>query len=76
MNGAAAIDEWCVRDVMSPGFISAAPEDTLGKLAESLVRADAGSALVFDLPVTENGRPHGVVGLRAVVGVLQECPGF
>ena len=43
MNAAAAIDELCVRDVLSPRFISAAPEDTLGELAERLALADAGS---------------------------------
>jgi CBS domain-containing protein len=135
MNRAAAIDELCVRDVMSFKFVSTAPEDTLGELAERLAQADAGSALVLEfgrltgiltsrdlvravadrvhpsearvrdwmsespvtaepdlpahaaarlmvnggfhhLPVTANGRPLGVVGLRAVVGVLQECPGL
>jgi CBS domain-containing protein len=135
MNAAAAIDELCVRDVMSPKFISAAPEDTLGELAERLALADAGSALVLEfgrlsgiltsrdivravanrvhpsearvrdwmsdslvtaepdlsgdmaarlmvtggfhhLPVTENGRPLGVVGLRAVAATLDECPGW
>jgi CBS domain-containing protein len=135
MNATPAIDEPCVRDLMSRRFISTAPEDTLGEMAERLTRADAGSALVLEfgrltgiltsrdivravadrvhpsearvrewmsespvtaepdlsaevaarlmvtggfhhLPVTENGRPLGVVGLRAVVGVLQECPGW
>jgi CBS domain-containing protein len=135
MNRAAAVDELCVRDVMSFKFVSTAPEDTLGELAERLAQADAGSALVLEfgrltgiltsrdlvravadrvhpsearvrdwmsespvtaepdlpahaaarlmvnggfhhLPVTASGRPLGVVGLRAVVGVLQECPGL
>jgi len=135
MNAAAAIDELCVRDVMSRGFISAAPEDTFGELAERLALADAGSALVLEfgrlsgiltsrdivravanrvhpskarvrdwmsdslvtaepdlsagvaarlmvtggfhhLPVIENGRPLGVVGLRAVAAALDECPGW
>jgi CBS domain-containing protein len=135
MNATTTIDELCVRDVMSRRFISAAPEDTLGELAERLALADAGSALVLEfgrltgiltsrdivravanrvhpsearvrewmsespvtaepdlsadvaaglmvsggfhhLPVAENGRPLGVVGLRAVVGVRQECPGW
>jgi CBS domain-containing protein len=135
MNRAAAVDELCVRDVMSFKFVSTAPEDTLGELAERLAQADAGSALVLEfgrltgiltsrdlvravadrvhpsearvrdwmsespvtaepdlpahaaarlmvnggfhrLPVTASRRPLGVVGLRAVVGVLQECPGL
>ena len=33
---------------MSTHFLSAAPEDTLGELAERLAEADAGSALVVE----------------------------
>jgi CBS domain-containing protein len=122
--------------LMSHTFVSAAPEDTLGELAEHLAAADVGSALVLEfgrltgiltsrdivravagrvhpsearvrewmspapvtgspdlpagdaarlmvnggfhhLPVTEDERPVGVVGLRAVVGGLRHgCPGW
>ena len=131
-----ATDELCAREVMSRHFLSAAPEDTLGELAERLAKADAGSALVVEygrltgiltsrdvvravadrvhpsearvrdwmsptpvtaepelpadeaarlmlaggfhhLPVTEDNRPVGVVGLRAVVGALRHgLPGM
>jgi CBS domain-containing protein len=136
MSGGPATDELYAGDLMSPTFVSAAPEDTLGELAEHLAEADVGSALVLEfgrltgiltsrdivravagrvhpsearvrqwmspapataerdlpadeaarlmlkggfhhLPVTENGRPAGVVGLRAVAGVLhREFPGW
>jgi CBS domain-containing protein len=125
-----ATDELCAGDVMSRRFVSAAPEDTLGELAERLAGADASSALVVEfgrltgiltsrdivrafagrvhpsearvrewmsatpvtavpdlpaeeaarlmldgdfhhLPITEDERPVGVVGLRAVVGALR-----
>ena len=122
--------------VMTRTFVSAAPEDTLGELAERLAEADAGSALVVEfgrligiltsrdivhavgervhpsearvrhwmtpepvvaspdlpveeaarlmvtggfhhLPITEDDRPVGVVGLRAVVGSLRHAaPGW
>ena len=131
-----ATDELCAGDVMSRHVLSAAPEDTLGELAERLAEADAGSALVVEygrltgiltsrdvvravadrahpsearvrdwmspapvtaepelpadeaarlmlnggfhhLPVTEDNRPVGVVGLRAVVGALRHgLPGM
>lgn len=131
-----ATDELCAGDVMSRHFLSAAPEDTLGELAERLAEADAGSALVVEygrltgiltsrdvvravserahpsearvrdwmsatpvtagpelpadeaarlmlnggfhhLPVIEDNRPVGVVGLRAVVGALRQgLPGM
>jgi acetyl-CoA synthetase len=136
MNGRLAADELCAGDVMSQHFLSAAPEDTLGELAERLAEADAGSALVVEygrltgiltsrdvvravagrvhpsearvrdwmsaapvtaapelpadeaarlmlnggfhhLPVTEDERPVGVVGLRAVIGALRHgLPGW
>jgi CBS domain-containing protein len=119
---------------MARSFVSAAPEDTLGELAERLAEANAGSALVLEygqlagiltsrdivravservhpsearvrhwmtpdpataqpdlpaseaarlmlsgrfhhLPVAEDGRPVGVLGLRAVTGVLTGLPG-
>lgn len=131
-----ATDELCAGDVMSRHFLWAAPEDTLGELAERLAEADDGSALVVEygrligiltsrdviravaerahpsearvrdwmsrapvtaepelpadeaarlmlsggfhhLPVTEDNRPVGVVGLRAVVGALRHgLPGM
>jgi CBS domain-containing protein len=131
-----ATDELCAGDLMSRTFVSAAPEDTLGELAERLAEADAGSAVVVDLgrligiltsrdivravagrahpsearvgewmseapvtaapdlpaddaarlmvnggfhhlPVAEDERPLGVVGLRAVVGVIgPRLPGW
>jgi CBS domain-containing protein len=129
-------DELRAGDVMSRRFVSAAPEDTLGELAERLAEADAGSALIVEsgrltgiltsrdivravagrahpskarvrewmseapvtappalsadeaarlmvdggfhhLPVIEDERPVGVVGLRAVIGVLgHRFPGW
>ena len=130
MRDRLATDELCAGDVMSRQFLSVAPEDTLGELAERLAEADAGSALVVEygrltgiltsrdvlravadrvhpsearvrdwmsaspitappglpvdeaarlmldggfhhLPIAEDERPLGVVGLRAVVGALQ-----
>lgn len=131
-----ATNELCAGDAMSKHFLSAAPEDTLGGLAERLAEADIGSALVLEygrltgiltsrdvvravagrvhpsearvrdwmspapvtagpelpadeaarlmlaggfhhLPITEDDRPVGVVGLRAVVGALRQgLPGL
>jgi CBS domain-containing protein len=130
MNREPVTDELCAGDLMSRTFVSAAPEDTLGELAEHLAEADAGSALVLEfgrlagiltsrdivravagrvppsearvrewmsaapvtaardvpadeaarlmldggfhhLPVTEDERPVGVVGLRSVVSALR-----
>lgn len=136
MNAGPGTDELSAGDVMSRRFVSAAPEDTLGELAERLAAADAGSALVVEfgrligiltsrdivravagrvhpsearvrewmsaapvtaapdlpadeaarlmvtggfhhLPVTEGDRAVGVVGLRAVAGVLRRgLPGW
>jgi CBS domain-containing protein len=136
MSEPVTTGELLAGDVMSCHFVSAAPEDTLGELAERLAEADAGSALVVEfgrligiltsrdivhavgervhpsearvrhwmsaepvvaspellaeeaarlmvtggfhhLPVTEDGRPVGVVGLRTVVGSLQHAaPGW
>lgn len=136
MTDALATDEPSAGDLMFRSFVSAAPEDTLGELAERLAEADAGSALVVEfgrltgiltsrdivravagrvhpsegrvrewmsavpvtagpdlpadeaarlmvkggfhhLPVTDDGRPVGVVGLRSVVGVLRDgFPGW
>jgi CBS domain-containing protein len=130
-----ATDEVTAGEVMTRTFVSAAPEDTLGEVAEKLATADAGSAVVVDfgrlsgiltsrdvlravaervhpsearvrdwmtpgpvtatrettseeaarlmveggfhhLPVVEDERPVGVVGLRAVVGALQPGSGW
>ena len=136
MTADVEMDELCAADVMSRRFVSAAPDDTLGELAEHLAAADAGSALVVEfghltgiltsrdivravaervhpsegtvrewmskapvtaspelpvddaarlmlsggfhhLPVTENERPLGVVGLRSVVSALRrDFPGW
>jgi CBS domain-containing protein len=136
MKDSLATEEPSAGDLMSRRFVSAAPEDTLGELAERLAAADAGSALVVEfgrltgiltsrdivravagrahpsearvrdwmsaapvtaapdlpadeaarlmvnggfhhLPVTEDDRPVGVVGLRAVAGVLRRgLPGW
>ncbi len=130
-----ATDELCAGEVMARTFVSVAPEDTLGEVAEKMAAADAGSALVVEfgrlsgiltsrdalhalaervhpsearardwmtaepvttiaetpsyeaarmmlaggfhhLPVIEDERPIGVVGLRAVVGALQPGSGW
>lgn len=136
MSGGSITDELCAGDLMSRTFVAAAPEDTLGELAEHLAEADAGSALVLEfgrltgiltsrdivravagrvhpsearvrewmsaapvtterdlpvddaarlmleggfhhLPVIEDGRPVGVVGLRSVVSALRRgFPGW
>jgi CBS domain-containing protein len=136
MTSFAPPDELCTGDMMARAFVTAAPEDTLGELAEQLAEADAGSALVLEygrltgiltsrdivravasrvhpsearvrewmsaapvtgtrelpidcaawlmleggfhhLPVIENDRPVGVVGLRSVVSALRRgFPGW
>lgn len=55
-------DELCAGDMMARTFVSAAPEDTLGELAEHLAEADAGSALVL-----EYGRLTGILTSRDIV---------
>ena len=131
----ATTDELTAGDVMVRRFVTAAPEDTLGELAEHLAAADAGSALVVEfgrltgiltsrdivravadrvhpsegtvrewmteapatasldlpiddaarlmlagdfhhLPVVEEGRPVGVVGLRSAFSALRRFPGW
>ena len=136
MSGGSITDELCAGDLMARTFVTAAPEDTLGELAEHLAEADAGSALVLEfgrltgiltsrdivravagrvhpsearvrewmstapvtaerylpvddaarlmlkggfhhLPITEDDRPVGVVGLRSVVSALRRgFPGW
>jgi CBS domain-containing protein len=55
-------DELCAGDMMARAFVAAAPEDTLGELAERLAEADAGSALVLEF-----GRLTGIVTSRDIV---------
>jgi CBS domain-containing protein len=62
MNVYARPDELCAGDMMARSFVSAAPEDTLGELAEHLAEADAGSALVL-----EYGRLSGILTSRDIV---------
>lgn len=123
-------DETCAAELMTRAFLTVAPEDTLGEVAEKMAGADMGSALVVEfgrligiltsrdvlraiagrvhpsegrvrewmtaepvtghrdmpaydaahamiaggfhhLPVVEDERPVGVVGLRAVIGYLK-----
>jgi CBS domain-containing protein len=62
MNVYAPPDELCAGDMMARTFVSVAPEDTLGELAERLADADAGSALVLEF-----GRLTGIVTSRDIV---------
>jgi len=48
MSEPVTTGELLAGDVMSRHFVTAAPEDTLGELAERLAKADAGSALVVE----------------------------
>jgi CBS domain-containing protein len=63
----AATDELTAGDVMARRFVTAAPEDTLGELAERLAAADAGSALVV-----EYGRLTGILTSRDIVHAVAE----
>lgn len=67
MKDFLATDELCAGEVMSRHFLSAAPEDTLGELAERLVEADAGSALVV-----EYGQLIGILTSRDVVRAVAD----
>jgi len=58
----AKTNEVCAGDVMTRTFVSVAPEDTLGELAEHLAAADAGSALVVEF-----GRLTGILTSRDIV---------
>lgn len=62
MSGGSITDELCAGDLMSRTFVAAAPEDTLGELAEHLAEADAGSALVLEF-----GRLTGILTSRDIV---------
>jgi CBS domain-containing protein len=63
----ARLDEPCAADVMARKFVTAAPEDTLGELAEHLAAADAGSALVVEF-----GRLTGILTSRDIVRAVAE----
>jgi CBS domain-containing protein len=58
----ATTDGLCAGDMMARAFVTAAPEDTLGELAEHLAEADAGSALVLEF-----GRLTGILTSRDIV---------
>jgi CBS domain-containing protein len=62
MTRFATTDELCAGDVMVRTFVTAAPEDTLGELAEHLAEADVGSALVLEF-----GRLTGILTSRDIV---------
>jgi CBS domain-containing protein len=64
VSGGSITDELCAGDLMSRTFVAAAPEDTLGELAEHLAEAeaDAGSALVLEF-----GRLTGILTSRDIV---------
>src|SRR5438067_2267797 len=62
MSSGSFTDELCAGDLMSRTFVSAAPEDTLGELAEHLATADAGSTLVLEF-----GRLTGILTSRDIV---------
>lgn len=60
-----------VRDWMSPAPVTAAPELP----ADEAARLMLGGGF-HHLPTTEDDRPVGVVGLRAVVGAVRGLPGW
>jgi CBS domain-containing protein len=60
-------DEPCAADVMYRKFVTAAPEDTLGELAEHLAAADSGSALVLEF-----GRLTGILTSRDIVRAVAD----
>jgi CBS domain-containing protein len=63
----ATTDELTAGDVMVRRFVSAAPEDTLGELAERLAAADAGSAVVVEF-----GRLTGILTSRDIVRAVAD----
>jgi CBS domain-containing protein len=67
MIGEGVTGELCAGDLMSRRFVSAAPEDTLGELAEHLAAADVGSALVLEF-----GRLIGILTSRDIVRAVAE----
>jgi CBS domain-containing protein len=60
-----ATDEPCAGEVMTRSFLSVAPEDTLGEVAERMAEADTGSALV-----AEHGRLTGILTSRDVLRAI------
>ena len=58
-------DELCAGDVMTHSFLSVAPEDTLGEVAERMAAADTGSVLV-----DEYGRLIGILTSRDVLRAI------
>jgi CBS domain-containing protein len=62
MNVYAPPDELCAGDMMARTFVTAAPKETLGELAERLAEADTGSALVLEF-----GRLTGILTSRDIV---------
>jgi CBS domain-containing protein len=60
-----ATDDLCAGEVMTRSFLAVAPEDTLGEVAERMVAADAGSALV-----AEYGRLTGILTSRDVLRAI------
>jgi CBS domain-containing protein len=67
MNVYAPPDELCAGDMMARTFVAAAPEDTLGELAEHLAEADTGSALVLEF-----GRLTGILTSRDIVRAVAD----
>ena len=62
----ARLEEPCAADVMARKFVTAAPA------ARRMLTGG-----FHHLPVIEDGRPVGIVGLRSVVSVLhREFPGW
>ena len=60
-------DELCTGDLMARNFLVAAPEDTIGEVAEKMVAADVGSALIVDF-----GRLIGILTSRDVLRAIAE----
>ena len=67
MTSGSITDELCAGDLMARTFVTAAPEDTLGELAEHLAAADAGSALVLEF-----GRLTGILTSRDIVRAVAD----
>jgi CBS domain-containing protein len=60
-------DEPVAGDVMARTFLTVAPEDTIGEVAEAMVEANAGSALVVDF-----GRLVGILTSRDVLRAIAD----
>ena len=59
--------ELCAGDVMARKFLIAAPEETIGVVAEKMVAANAGSALIVEF-----GRLIGILTSRDVLRAISE----